>query len=86
MRIEFKFNSKFFPSLKQIILTKILFDEEAYEEQEEEVIEYIITKIDNFFCASNPYSKLYFNLFNEDDPTIQEHFEKLKSLKEGINI
>ena len=70
-----------FPSLKQIILAKLLFDEKLNEEQEEEELGYIITKVDNIFCASNPYSKLYFNLFNEDDPSIQEHFEKLKSLK-----
>lgn len=70
-----------YPSLKQIILVKLLFDKRVYEEQEEEELGYIITKVDNFFCASNPYSNLYFNLFDEDDPTIQEHFEKLKSLK-----
>ncbi|MFX1504677.1 MAG: hypothetical protein ACFFDC_01060 [Promethearchaeota archaeon] len=69
-----------YPSLNQIILTKILFDEQVYDDQEELEIDYVITKADNFFCASNPYSKLYFKLFDEDDPSIQEYFEKIKKL------
>ena len=32
------------------------------------------------------HSKLYFNLFDEDDPTIQEQFEKFKSLETEKNI
>jgi len=38
------------------------------------------------FYALNSYSKLYFNLFDEEDPTIQENFEKLKSLEIEKNI
>ncbi len=70
-----------YPSLNQIILVKLLYDKRIQEELDEEDPGYIITKVENIFCASNSYSKLYFILFNEDDHTIQEHFEKLKSLK-----
>ncbi len=70
-----------FPVLRQIILAKLIFYEKFIDELDEEELKYIATKENDFFCASNPISRLYFQIFNEDDSTIKECFEKLKRLK-----
>lgn len=42
---------------------------------------YIVTKEKEFYCASNPFSRLYFKLFDDQDSTLEESFEKLKKFK-----
>ena len=67
----------------KIIFAKLNFDEnfEQIDELEDEEIKYIVTKEKEFFCVSNPFSRLYFKLFDEQDSTLEESFEKLKKFK-----
>ncbi len=70
------------PEINLLIFAKLVFHEnfEQLEELDEEEIKFIATKEEDYFCASNPYSKLYFQLFEENDPRLKEHFEKLKEI------
>ncbi len=72
-----------FPELKLISFTKLILDEdyEHIDELEDEQMKYIVAKEKEFFCASNPFSKLYFRLFQEQDNTLKDKLEMLKKLK-----
>ncbi len=71
------------PKLKLFILAKIALIEDLDQEKEdeEEDSQYLITKEDDYFCASNSALKLYFRIFSEGDD-FKGYFEKLKKIGE----
>lgn len=69
-----------FPATNQIILAKVIADEDNFDEQEDAELEFIASKENEFFCVSNPSLRLYFQIFDEQDSTIESYYNKLKSL------
>ncbi len=72
-----------FPELNQIILAKLIFQEnnKYLDKINEEEIQCIVTIEKSYFCASKPFLKLYFQLFDENDPKIEEYFKELNKIK-----
>jgi len=69
-----------FPSINKAIIAKLLMFSNYSDELEEEELSYTIKKEDKFFVAANPHSKLYFQLFEEDDATLERYFEILRNI------
>jgi len=72
-----------YPSAHQIVFIKLQYDKD-YEEPDDlkdEDMRYLITKDNYYFCASNPFSKLYFILLDDKDSKLEEYFDKLKKIK-----
>lgn len=70
-----------FPRLSKFILTKLILISDYPEESDDEELIYVVKIEEGFFCASNPHSKLYFKLFDDDDSKIEEYFKILKRIK-----
>lgn len=75
-----------FPEVNKIILVKLIVNEvESYpnepndnEEGDEEP--YIITEEEGFFTVKSDIFELYFQIFDESNPGIEEHFKNLRKL------
>ena len=68
-----------FPLFSKVVLLKIHEGSSEMPDNEQEPI-LIIEKKNEFFYLSSPYFELAFQIFDEDDSTIKENFEKLKSV------
>lgn len=66
-----------FPLIRKLVLLKIHEGSSEMPDNEQEPA-FIIEKKNGFFHLSSPYFELVFQIFDEDDPTIEENFEKLK--------
>jgi len=76
-----------FPLVRKFVLAKLLLNQEnskineLYEtSNEDEEPRYIIEKKNEFFYLYTPYYEVFFQIFDEDDSTLKESFEKLKSI------
>jgi len=75
-----------FPELNKVIFVKLIVKEvESYsdetngdEEKDQEI--YIITEEEGFFTVKSNIFKLYFQIFDESNPNIEECFKNLKEL------
>ena len=69
-----------FPSINKVIIAKLLVFSNSPDELEEDELSYTIKKQNEFFVTANPHSKLYFQLFEEDDAMLEGYFEKLRNI------
>ena len=73
-----------FPELNKIIFVKLIvnevesYPEEANEDDEEEEEPYIITEEEGFFTVKSDIFELYFQMFDESNPSVEEHFKNLR--------
>jgi hypothetical protein len=75
-----------FPELNKIIFVKLIVNEvESYsdetngdDEENEEIL--IITEEEGFFTVKSDLFELYFQIFGESDPNIEERLKKLRKL------
>ncbi len=72
-----------FPEVKKIILVKLIVNEiESYAEEHdnEEEKTFIITEEQGFFTVKNDLFELNFQIYEESDPTIEDHYGILRKL------
>ena len=72
-----------FPEINKLIFAKLVVHEsfEHLDESNEEETQFIATKQNDYFCASSLEAKLYFQLYEENDSRLEEHFEKFKEIE-----
>jgi len=71
-----------YPELNQVIFVKLTVAEydSSSEEPNDELETFTITEKQGFFTVKSDYFELYFQIFEESDPSIKDHFKKLEEL------
>ena len=82
-----------FPELNKIIFVKLVIKEiKSYPEEPNDIDEekdeetYIITEEEGFFTVKSDIFELYFQIFDESNPGIQEHFKNLSKIQRDFKF
>lgn len=75
-----------YPEVNKLILVKLVvkeiesLSEEPNDEEERDEEVYTITEEEGLFTVKSDLFELHFQIFDESNPSIEEHFKKLKKI------